>query len=191
MSVFTILSFSLAGCASKLTPYEPREEILEKKNKTVIVQPICCSESYIDDREAAKSKLCIKILDTEGFHEWVNDALTMELINTGYSVVNSNGCVEPDIESSVYTITHGPFKCEKGLITLDINVSQGGARIFGRQYRAHEVMTCRLWELFVPGHPVVKKLFNRSLQGICSEFIADLDLEISRNDGHSPKTICD
>ena len=178
ISFLTIFSLLLVGCATKLRPYDRASGIQERKNKNVLVQPICCSESYIDDREA--SKWSITIMSTDYLHDWVNDAFTKELMNAGYSIMNSNECVAQDYESSVYTITHGPFQMESGLITLPINVSQGDTRIFGRQYRAHKVMMCQLWELFVPGKPAVQNCFEESLQGIYSEFIEDLNSEITR-----------
>lgn len=177
MSFLLILSFLLTGCFSrKLTPYETIEKSRENTNVCVIVQP---AKNYIDQNNAGKSECSLTVLgfEIDDFHNWVNNALIAELTTAGYFVINPDICMEPGIEASAYKITHGSVKVDNGVMNLDINVSQGETKVFKGHYQSAE-MRFGLWELCIPGRPILKQPFDRSLRSISEEFIKDLDAEI-------------
>lgn len=167
-------------CSTKLTPYETIGKIREKTNVFVIVQPGSCTEDYMVKDKEEKTNWSVTLFEAkvDDIHFWINDALTQELTNAGYSIINSDTSIEPGIEASAYTVTHDSLQIEDGLVTLKINVSREKTEVFERNYQSSEKIFIRLWELLTPGRPVVNQLLEPSLQSISSEFIKDLDTEI-------------
>lgn len=151
----------LVGCTTKFGPYEPViTEKCENKCITFLVQPIC-EEGYTGGDKVRGVEIGVPI----PWSDWINDALNAELTNAGYSIANP----------SDYTVTHGPLKSVNNYMILEIRVSRSGAEIFSKSYQSKEPMSINLFQLLIPGRPVVKNTFQKALRSICGEFMNDLN----------------
>ena len=107
----------------------------------------------------------VRVYTQDSISYWVKNALTIELKNSGYSIIDNNLEDIYVIDGIIKDLYFNTYACCFGRITIEMIVKKNENIIFQKLYKTAE------WTGFFSGEETL--MFN--LQKMCNQFISDLN----------------